>query len=464
MRNLLQNRESQYKKEVKNRFNRLQVKLRKHRDDQVETIRHNLKRNLRKLYRKYRDNQQSHKSEEHIGFKSDLYELQMRYGKRSQIQFEKLEKQFLSESYAEREKENTTLNWLPTIEKPKVINHKSKPIDICIRETRWTDEKLKQLYSDLKAIRMNVKSIDVIPRLIKRDYKQSVLPVTPRRLSIWNNKQKQWEESATFIQKLVKNRAIQCLMYKGYDRYRELIEELHSTQTLEQQDEQKHREKICMIELQLQNDQSIQEDRLCEILNSLDGKTICGTLDFLSKKLVRLEDERRAHAFALLAERERCMREAAEAGRRQLERNRRREFDEMFKQIIKVNQDSIEAYLEDIIREGIDWISDKTAKKQVLQFNDKVDDISKHALDKQDCVDKLAEKELIMDMIYNFVLPEVEKDNVRGKIRDQQQNYMQNAYISIFEKISNLSSIKPLKIINQKVSIKNKTNISNLRD
>lgn len=109
--------------------------------------------------------------------------------------------------------------------------------------------------------------------------------------------------------------------------------------------------------------------------------------DYLSyhlQELVRLEDERRAHAFALLAERERCMREAAEAGRRQLERNRRREFDEMFKQIVKINQDSIEAYLEDIIKEGIDWISDKTAKEQVLQLNDKMDDISKHALEKQD--------------------------------------------------------------------------------
>lgn len=69
-----------------------------------------------------------------------------------------------------------------------------------------------------------------------------------------------------------------------------------------------------------------------------------------------------------------------------------------------------------------------------------------------------------MDMIYNFVLPEVEKHNVRGKIRDRQQNYMRNAYISICEKISNLPSIKPLKVINQKVGIKNKTNISNLRD
>jgi hypothetical protein len=31
------------------------------------------------------------------------------------------------------------------------------------------------------------------------------------------------------------------------------------------------------------NDQSTQEDRLCEILDSLEGKTVCGTLDFLNK-------------------------------------------------------------------------------------------------------------------------------------------------------------------------------------
>jgi len=73
------------------------------------------------------------------------------------------------------------------------------------------------------------------------------------------------------------------------------------------------------------------------------------------------------------------MREAAEAGRRQAERNRRREFDEMFKQIIKVNQDSVEAYLEDIVREEIDWISDKAAKEYVSEICDKVDAVTKHA-------------------------------------------------------------------------------------
>lgn len=58
---------------------------------------------------------------------------------------------------------------------------------------------------------MNVKFVDVTPKLIKRDYKQLTMSVTPRRFNIRNSKQKQ-EESAMFIQKLVKGKAIQCLV------------------------------------------------------------------------------------------------------------------------------------------------------------------------------------------------------------------------------------------------------------
>lgn len=54
--------------------------------------------------------------------------------------------------------------------------------------------------------------------------------------------------------------------------------------------------------------------------------------DFLSKELVRLQEERRIHAFALLAERQRRMREAEESGRRQLEERRLREEDQIFKE------------------------------------------------------------------------------------------------------------------------------------
>jgi len=61
----------------------------------------------------------------------------------------------------------------------------------------------------------------------------------------------------------------------------------------------------------------------------------------------------------------------------------------------------------------------------------------------------LADEELVADMIYNFVLPEVEKHNMRKKIRDQQQNYMWNAFISIYEKISELPLVDSSQDTNQ---------------
>lgn len=96
---------------------------------------------------------------------------------------------------------------------------------------------------------------------------------------------------------------------------------------------------------------------------------------------MKLEDERRAHAFALLTERAKCMSEAAETDAQQQESYRQQEFDKIFKQVVKVNQDSVEAYLENIIKEGIDWISDKTAEEHVLELCDKADIIAKYSLE-----------------------------------------------------------------------------------
>ena len=70
-----------------------------------------------------------------------------------------------------------------------------------------------------------------------------------------------------------------------------------------------------------------------ESLSELESKSLGEMMDFLTKELVRLQEERRIHAFSMLAERQRRIREAEESGRRQLEIRRRREEDEIFKQV-----------------------------------------------------------------------------------------------------------------------------------
>lgn len=63
------------------------------------------------------------------------------------------------------------------------------------------------------------------------------------------------------------------------------------------------------------------------------GVELESLFDTLSKELIRLQEERRIHAFTLLAERERRLREAEESGRRQVEERKRREEEEIYRQV-----------------------------------------------------------------------------------------------------------------------------------
>lgn len=113
--------------------------------------------------------------------------------------------------------------------------------------------------------------------------------------------------------------------------------------------------------------------RLEGTLGKLQGAIVGSLLDFLNKELRRLLEERKAHAMCLINERERYIREAAEAGRRQKELRRRREHDEMFKQIVKVTQDSVDMYLQDIITEGMEFASKEEACEYVLKLADRIE-------------------------------------------------------------------------------------------
>ncbi|KOC68314.1 AMY-1-associating protein expressed in testis 1 [Habropoda laboriosa] len=451
MNEITKSREYEKQRKIQDRFDRLKNFLFTRRDKEIGSIKHNLRRELRKLYKKHQQQQPVKRDiiKEHADPSSEVYAPQMRYGEHPQRRHEIIQKELLGESYIENVTEISTLpSWLPTYEELSTIKPKPKQTDLCVRATRWTKEKLSQLHSDLKAIRLSTTTIET-STLLKRKYKLPSLPPTPYKASTENVTNARVDQLSTLIQKVIRGRAVQCMMFEGRNRCRELIEELQSAYGLEEHSKKRHqKEKERTLALQhLQSEKSMQEDRLSEILNSLEGATISGMLDFLSKELIRLEDERRIHAFALLAERERAMREAAEAGRRQFEYNRRREFDEMFRQIIKVNQESVEIYLKDIIKEGIEWVSDEATKAYIIELCDKVDSISKDAQVK---ATKLIEEEMVANMIYNFVLPEVEKNTIRKNIREKQQAYLQNAHAAIYKEILNLSPTENTRLLDKK--------------
>lgn len=124
-------------------------------------------------------------------------------------------------------------------------------------------------------------------------------------------------------------------MYDGKQQNLVLIKEcssIHALQTVDQENTKLYKQRV----LALQRDRKVNDeanDLVDEVLQSLEGEACSDMLDFLSKELIRLQEERRIHAFAMLAERQRRMREAEESGLRQVEERRRREEDEIFKQV-----------------------------------------------------------------------------------------------------------------------------------
>lgn len=74
-------------------------------------------------------------------------------------------------------------------------------------------------------------------------------------------------------------------MFEGRNRCRELIKELQSTHDIKDYNnevQQIEKQEILDIQ-QKQHDRLLQEELLCEIIDSLEGATVCGMLDYLSK-------------------------------------------------------------------------------------------------------------------------------------------------------------------------------------
>ncbi|XP_063296774.1 cilia- and flagella-associated protein 91-like, partial [Pelobates fuscus] len=186
------------------------------------------------------------------------------------------------------------------------------------------------------------------------------------------------ELAVIFLQKLIRGRAIQNMMFEGKEKRLELIQELRTTHAL-QEDRQLLKKEEKQLTLALQRQRQLSEHKRStedEHLSRLEGEVLSDMFEFLSKELVRLQEERRIHAFAMLAERHRRIREAEESGRRQVEERRRREEDEIFRQVVSVRQSTVDSYLEDIILSSTEQTADEQARKEIQRQAEEINDIA----------------------------------------------------------------------------------------
>ncbi|KAM7065448.1 cilia- and flagella-associated protein 91 isoform 1-T6 [Acridotheres tristis] len=229
------------------------------------------------------------------------------------------------------------------------------------------------------------------------------------------------------LEKLLRGRALQNMMFEGKEKRLDLIQELRTTHVL-QEDGQLLLKAQKQMTLSLQRQHDLQMHQLSALerdLAMVEGRTLVNMLDFLSKELVRLQEEQMIHALIMLAERQRRMQEAEESGQRQLEDSRRQKEDELFRQVVNVQDRTIDTYLEDIILSSMERTAEEQAREEVQQ---RAVEINAIAYEMESRRTRLQSEEIVAELVYNFLIPEAEKSFMRERVRQSQRKHIYAAH------------------------------------
>ncbi|XP_022252794.1 cilia- and flagella-associated protein 91-like isoform X1 [Limulus polyphemus] len=258
-------------------------------------------------------------------------------------------------------------------------------------------------------------------RFLKKVKKPEPSPQPPTVVPVtWEELER--EKAAVILQRFIRGRAVQNQIFEGKERCKDVIKELRSTQvTCQTEEAMEQEQKLIAIALQNQRkNQKEQEAIVDEMLSELEGKTVGSLLDFLSKELLRLQDERKIQAAVIMAERERRMQEAQEAGQRQVEEWRRQQEDEIFKQLVKINEDTIDTYLENIIMDSAIATAEDEAQKEAQHLIEKLSHVATEAEERYSYTKR---KEMIAELVHCFLFPEVNKKAIKKRGDFQQERY-----------------------------------------
>ncbi|XP_038300990.1 cilia- and flagella-associated protein 91 isoform X1 [Canis lupus familiaris] len=306
--------------------------------------------------------------------------------------------------------------------KPKVTTTKAG----FLKRAARMDHELAEVH---KAI-LDKKNKVLEPKKLLRFLQRKAVP-QPRlptpTLEMSSNEEEDIEMAVIYLQKLLRGRVVQNMMFEGKEKRLELIQELRTSHAL-QEDDRLLKKAEKQVTLALQRQRNLHEHKVSLVENhlaGLEGRVLADMFDFLSKELVRLQEERRIHAFAMLAERQRRMREAEESGRRQVEQRRLREEDQIFKEVIKVHQNTITSYLEDIILNTEENTAEEQARAEIEKMAEEINDV---AYEMESRRTQLQSEEIVAELVYSFLIPEVQKEFVKEKVRNAQRKHILAAH------------------------------------
>merc|ERR1719502_927270 len=235
------------------------------------------------------------------------------------------------------------------------------------------------------------------------------------------------EVAVILLQRLLRGRMVQNMVYDAKEKRRELIEELRSVEQLE--GTQAEWEEARAEAAKAQHEQAA----LDSSVGLLEGDMVGRSLDYLSKELVHRDEESRLRAIMEQAEEMREQRESAETAMRQSEEAQRGIDDQVYLQLHECHQRGVDNYLDVLVQNVMEDSAEERALSDVKTKTEKLDAVVGELESKYDSTDSV-----MQDLVAHFLLPEVEREEKRWHIREKENKYKKAAYDAAYDHADNV--------------------------
>lgn len=155
------------------------------------------------------------------------------------------------------------------------------------------------------------------------------------------------------LQRLLRGRAVQNMMYEGKQKAIHLIRELRVAEEP-------------AVPLQPPSEEELQ----AAAVDTVQGEVMSKALDFIAKEVVRTQEEMKIAEMVRLARRTRRLREAEEAGRRQAEDILRAKQEEYFSATMDTHQQTASRFLDFVLENSVEQVAHESATRDVALLHD----------------------------------------------------------------------------------------------
>lgn len=279
-------------------------------------------------------------------------------------------------------------------------NKGKKPCGYTERSAARMQEQLNRMDSLLKAAKLAKPSEREQNEALLAAYRETKPVERPPTPTVMDSDPDEAVELASILlQRLLRGRAIQNMMYEGKERRRDLIEELRSEEGQEKPD-------------------TSAAQAAESIAKGLHGEIVGSSLDDMAKELVRFKEERRIAELVGEAERERHAREAVESARRAEDLTARREQDEVFRQMNAVHQNSAGSYIDEIVSDVVAKEAAAGARAEAKLQEQRLEGIVARLEERQSSAAAITS-----DIVDQFLFPEVERQQERREVLLEERKF-----------------------------------------